>query len=153
MRIHPDRAAAAVIVAAAAATYVLTFGFDEVPAALAQGLGPREFPRLLLIIIALLAMVTAVQARGQSFENLPRIDWTVWLLMAAIPAYILLLWLVGLPVSMGIALFALGLLWGERRRGMLMIHAIAMPTVLWLMFVKGLKVQLPTGVLGQMIGA
>lgn len=153
MRIHPDQAAAVVIVAAAAVVFAQTLGFDAVPPALAQGMGAREFPQLLAALIAGFAVVMALQARGREAVTLDRIDGMVWLLLAAIPLYMGLLWLVGLPVSLAIALLALGLAWGERRMLALVVHAVALPTVIWLVFVKGLKVPLPTGVLGQMVGA
>lgn len=153
MRIHSDQAAAMVIVAAAAVAFAMTFGFDAVPPALAQGMGAREFPRLLAALIAGLAVVMALQARGRAPVDLGRIDGMVWLLLAAIPLYMGLLWLVGLPASLAIALLALGLAWGERRMFALVVHAVALPAVIWLVFVKGLKVPLPVGVIGQMIGA
>ncbi|MCV4615668.1 hypothetical protein OFM04_37785, partial [Escherichia coli] len=46
----------------------LTFTFDAVPAALTQGMGPAAFPRLLLGVIALLALALAWAARGRADE-------------------------------------------------------------------------------------
>jgi hypothetical protein len=60
--------------------------------------------------------------------------------------------LVGLVVAMGLALIALGLLWGEQRYGALLANAVLLPAVIWISFVKGLQVPLPTGLLGKLFG-
>ena len=48
--------------------FALTFAFDTVPAALAVGMGPAAFPRLLLAVIALLAARPRRDARGRAEE-------------------------------------------------------------------------------------
>src|SRR3954470_20747645 len=65
-RLHTDVIVALAVLAFCAGVFALTFAFDTVPAALAVGMGPAAFPRLLLAVMALLALVPAVTARGRA---------------------------------------------------------------------------------------
>jgi hypothetical protein len=53
---------------------------------------------------------------------------------------------------MFLALVALGLLWGERRWLQLLLNAVLLPVIIWAVLVRGLKVPLPTGLIGQLLG-
>ena len=56
-RLHTDAIVAVAVLAFCAGVFALTFAFDTVPAALAVGMGPAAFPRLLLAVMALLALI------------------------------------------------------------------------------------------------
>jgi putative tricarboxylic transport membrane protein len=152
VRIHPDQAAAAVIVAAAAASYAYTSSFPEVPKALQQGMGPERYPQLVLSVLIGLCLLLAIEARGKAATRPPPLDPVVVLTAASGALFVGAVWLVGLPVAMFLALVALGLLWGERRWLPLLLNAVLLPVIIWAMFVRGLKVPLPTGLVGQLLG-
>jgi putative tricarboxylic transport membrane protein len=152
VRIHSDQAAAAVIIAVAAAAYGYTFTFDEVPKALQQGMGPQRYPQLVLSVLIGLCVLLAVQQRERPDPRLPPLEPAVILTAASGPLFIGAVWLVGMPGAMFLALLALGLLWGERRWLPLLLNAVLLPAIIWAVFARGLKVPLPTGLLGELLG-
>jgi putative tricarboxylic transport membrane protein len=152
VRIHSDQAAAAVIIAAAAAAYGYTYTFEEVPKALRQGMGPERYPQLVLSVLIGLCVLLAVEARGKADPRPPPLDPAVILTAASGPLFIGAVWLVGMPGAMFLALLALGLLWGERRWLPLLLNAVLIPAIIWVVFARGLKVPLPAGLLGELLG-
>jgi putative tricarboxylic transport membrane protein len=153
VRIHSDQAAAAVIIAVAAAAYGYTFTFPEVPKALQQGMGPERYPQLVSLVLIGLGVLLAIKARGRADDTRPPpLEPAVVLTAASGALFIGAVWLVGMPAAMVLALVALGLLWGERRWLPLLLNAVLLPAIIWAVFVRGLKVPLPTGVLGQLLG-
>jgi small-conductance mechanosensitive channel len=152
MTLHPDQKAALALIALAAVAFGLTYTFDEVPKAIQQGMGPERFPRLIAMLIAGLGLVLLVSARGRADTPLPPVDRAVYGVCAGGVAFIGGVHLVGMVVAMGFALLALGWAWGERRWLALSANAVLLPLTLWLLFVKGLKVTLPTGLAGRLLG-
>jgi hypothetical protein len=152
VRIHSDQAAAAAIIAAAAATFAYTFTFAEVPLAFRQGMGPERYPQLVIAVIVVLCLILIVQARGKPDEEVPPIDRAALLACGGAVAFMLAVPLVGMIVAMGLALFGLGVLWGERRWLPLILNSVLLPIGIWLLFVRGLKVVLPPSLLGRLLG-
>jgi putative tricarboxylic transport membrane protein len=152
VRIHSDQAAAAAIIAFAAAAYGYSFTFPEVPKALQQGMGPERYPQLVISVLIGLSVLLGLEARGTADVRPPPLEPAVVLTAASGAVFIGAVWLVGMPVAMFLALVALGLLWGERRWLPLLLNAVLLPAVIWAVFVRGLKVPLPTGLLGQLLG-
>jgi putative tricarboxylic transport membrane protein len=152
VRLHSDQRAAIAIIVIAAIVIAITYSFDEVPAAIRQGMGPEVFPRLVAGVIIALSVWLILSAIGKEQQPLERIDRAVPIVMVGAVVFMAVLWIAGLPVAMAVALLALGWLWGERRWLAMAANAVLLPGVIWLAFVKGLKVPLPTGALGQMLG-
>jgi hypothetical protein len=152
VRIHSDQAAAAVIIALAAAAYGITFTFPEVPKALQQGMGPERYPQLVLGVLIGLCALLAIDARGKPDTKPPPLEPAVVLTAASGALFIGAVLLLGMPLAMFLALLALGLLWGERRWLPLLLNAVLLPAIIWAVFVRGLRVPLPMGLLGQLLG-
>jgi len=148
-RRHSDYAVALVILACCAVVYGLTFTFDTVPAALTQGMGPAAFPRLLLVVMALLAIVLALSARGRAEEAREPVPATVYRTAAAMLAFMALLWLAGMAVAMAIAVVGMGALWGERRWLLLAASGIGLSLAIYVFFTKLFGIPLPRGLLGE----
>lgn len=152
MRIHSDQRGAAAIIAAAAAAFAYTYTFADVPLAFRQGMGPERYPQLVIAVIVLMCVVLIVQSYGKPDEGVPPIDRAALLAGAGAVAFMLAVPLVGMIVAMGLALFGLGVLWGERRWLPLILNSVLLPVALWLLFVRGLKVVLPQSLLGRLLG-
>ena len=152
MGFNPDQRAASVLIALAAIVFALTFTFDEVPAAVRQGMGPERFPRLVAITVAMLSGFVFFQARGRTRKHHEPIDPAVLWVIAGGVLFMGLVWLVGLTLAMVVAILALGVLWGEKRTLAMVANAVLLPGVIWLTFVKGLGVPLPHGAIGRMLG-
>lgn len=152
MRLNRDRAAGAVIIALALGVYGLTLSFPEVPVSVRQGMGPERFPQLVCIVLIGLSLLLMMQTARTPEVKPDKIDRAVALTAASSAAFMGLMWLIGMPVAMGVALLSLGLFWGERRIVALVLNAVLLPALIWVIFVRGLRVPLPTGLLGQVLG-
>ncbi len=135
--------AAAAVIAVAAMLFALTFGFEKLPAGLVGGFGAEAFPRLVLGVIAGLAVLLFVA--GPASEPQARIPAMVYYTAASLLAFMALVPLVGLLGAMFVFLVGLGYLWGERRALLLLLVAASVMVVIWGVFVKGFAVQLPQG--------
>jgi putative tricarboxylic transport membrane protein len=136
--------AAAAVVAIAVALFAATFWFEQMPEGITRGFGAEAFPRLVLGTIIAFAALLALTSPGG--EPLPRIPPMVWYTGASLLAFMVLVPLIGMLPAMFVFLIALGMLWGERRRWLLLLNATVMTAVIWAVFVKGFGVQLPKGI-------
>ncbi|HEX2727200.1 MAG TPA: tripartite tricarboxylate transporter TctB family protein [Beijerinckiaceae bacterium] len=144
---HSDFAIAGGIVAFCAVVYAVTMTFPQVPAALASGMGPEVFPRLLLGVMVLLAGVLAFVARGKPDEMREPVPRLVPLTALGFLAFPPLAWLVGLLLAAFLLMVGFGLLWGERRRMLLVASAAFLCLLIYVVFVKGFAIPLPRGVI------
>ena len=138
-----------VIMIFATAMFAVTFTFDHVPAILAQGIQPTVFPRVVLIIMFVLAALQAGKACRLSPADLARLKPH-----AGVPAIVfftvaaLVVFLVAMPV-MGtfptLILFcpALACLWGERRWVMMALSFTGFIAFVYLLFRVTMNVPLP----------
>jgi hypothetical protein len=138
-----NRIAAAAVIAVAAVLFALTFWFEKLPAGLAGGFGAEAFPRLVLGVIAALAVLLFISSPGG--EPQPPIPAMVYSTGAALLACIALVPLAGMLAAMFVFLVGLGYLWGERRHWLLFLSAALTTAFLWAVFVRGFGVQLPKG--------
>jgi putative tricarboxylic transport membrane protein len=150
-RFHSDLAIAIGIVAFCALVYAITTTFPRVPAMLAMGMGPEVFPRLLLGVTLVLAAVLVLLARGKPDEVREPIPPIVYWTALAMLVFMGVLWLVGMAVSLFLGFVGIGLLWGERRWGVLVLSGLALTAFIYALFVKGFAVPLPRGLLGDWI--
>ena len=135
--------------------YYVTSGFDEVPQILAQNITPEWFPRLLIWIIVILALLLPIEhlfhVRGKKHLDedrrhriKPMAVATAGLLTLVVAS---MQWL-GTYLTMILLCVALPLLWGERRLKVLLPFAIIFPTVVALLFTQVLKVYFEPGIFG-----
>ena len=139
----PNRIAAAAVIAVAAVLFALTFGFEKLPAGLAGGFGAEAFPRLVLGVIAGLAVLLFVA--GPASEPQTRIPAMVYYTAGSLLGFMALVPVVGMLGAMFVFLVGLGYLWGERRTWLLLLVSTAAMVVIWGVFVRGFAVQLPQG--------
>ena len=147
--LHTDMVVAGVIVAFCAMAYAITLTFDTVPAALAQGMGPELFPRLVLGVMVVLAAVLAWAARGKPDEAREPVPAMVYLTGLAMCAFMGVMALVGMLTAIVIAVIGIGRLWGERRWGLLVLTGLGLSIGIRLLFVNGFGIPLPRGLLGD----
>jgi hypothetical protein len=141
--VSPNRIAAAAVIAVAAVLFALTFGFEKLPAGLAGGFGAEAFPRLVLGVIAALAMLLFVA--GPASEPQTRIPAMVYYTAGSLLAFMALVPVAGMLGAMFVFLLGLGYLWGERRAWLLLVVSAAVMAAIWGVFVKGFAIQLPQG--------
>jgi putative tricarboxylic transport membrane protein len=139
--VSPNRIAAAAVIAVAAMLFALTFGFEKLPAGLAGGFGAEAFPRLVLGVIAGLAVLLFVA--GPASEPQTRIPAMVYYTAGSLLAFMALVPVAGMLGAMFVFLLGLGYLWGERRAWLLLVVSAAVMAAIWGVFVRGFAIQLP----------
>ncbi len=141
---------AAVILAFCAFAWWPTTGFDETPTFLAYAISPAAFPRLLLVILALLAIAMGWGAlrRGERVGRPTLPGRTVVITVGLMIVYAMLFERLGafLPMVPLCALMAWA--WGERRLALVVTYALGFTLANWLIFVEVLRTPLPEGPLG-----
>ena len=111
------------------------------------------FPRIILILwIGLSAILIARGLRGRgSAEDRSRVASAglsrLLLVLAAIVASAILLWLAGLLVGGAISMIAVGLALGYRRWLALILTSVALPLIIHFALGQVARISLPTGVL------
>lgn len=156
LRVHKiDIFVSAAVLLLCAVLYAETYSFARVPESLAQNVQPAVFPRLVLIVMMIFALMLPFEhhrnlSRGidldeERSDRLPRITWmtagVLVLFVAALPT------LGALPALILIAL-VLPVLWGERRWKILIPFVLIFPASLLFLFVGLLKVSFPPGITG-----
>ncbi len=138
-----NRVAAAAVIAVAAMLFALTFGFEKLPAGLVGGFGAEAFPRLVLGVIAGLALLLFMAPPAS--EPPARIPPMVYYTAASLLAFMALVALLGMLGAMFAFLIGLGYLWGERRVWLLLLVSALVMATIWAVFIKGFAVQVPQG--------
>ncbi|MGJ8605785.1 MAG: tripartite tricarboxylate transporter TctB family protein [Marivita sp.] len=132
-----------VILAFCAAAYYLTTTFDRVPPILKRGMQPADFPQLMIILLAIMALWLLIRDHAPAPEVLPA------------PVYISMALLVGFPVlalldlflALGVFGLLLTLFWGERRTWALVLVGVVVPTCVFLLFDQVFEIRFPRGLL------
>jgi len=137
---------AGVAIAACAIALTLTFRFaTTTPAALMSGMGAEFFPRLVIAVIAVLAVCIALGIGNPPMEAPAPIPVSIWITVGVLLAYIAAIELIGMwPASFAL-LVGLGRMWGEKRYLRLSAAAGALLAVIYLVFVRVLKSNFPDG--------
>lgn len=136
------------VLAFCAITYFITLDFKEAPAALAQNVQPATFPRLVISVLAVLAIcLMAVSFRVDS-KPARRIPLMVPMTGAMMIGFVLLFQAAGIIIAMAAFCLAMPLLWGERRWHVVVPFAVLFPAAVYTLFAIGLGVHFDAGPLG-----
>ncbi|HEX2115369.1 MAG TPA: tripartite tricarboxylate transporter TctB family protein [Alphaproteobacteria bacterium] len=150
-RPHADLIVGIAVVVFAAIIYAATFTFDQAAFEMSGGMGPETFPRLVLGVIAALGAALAWRSRRRPPEPSEPVPAIVVYTGCLLFGFMLVTALVGMLAAMFLLVVALGLLWGERRIGVLCLSGAGMCAAIWAVFVRGLGVPLPSGILGPLL--
>lgn len=141
-----DLVVAGVAIAACAIALALTFRFTTTtPAAMMSGMGAEFFPRLVITVIAVLAVCIALGIGNPPMEKPAPIPVSVWITVAVLLAYIAAIELIGMWLASFALLVGLGRMWGEKSYVKLGVAASALLAVIYFVFVRVLKSTFPGG--------
>lgn len=152
-----DLVVAAAILAACAFLFWETTNFARIPQGLAQNVPPTLFPRLLLVVIAAMALLLPfehLQKRAQGIDldekrRQPIRPMTYLTALALCGVVLVMPWL-GTFAAMIVACALLPVLWGERRLWLVAIYALCLPLAVTFLFVAGLEVNFIPGIAGHL---
>lgn len=154
--IHPvDLAIMAIVLAICGGLYYETTNFEEVSDLLAQNIPPEFFPRLVMLVIAILALGLPFEhllhrrrgsnldsKRSQKLRPLPYLTALMLVLLAFAMPYL------GTFLAMIAICLILPWLWGERRLKLIVPFAVLFPLVVALVFNRVLGVYFEPGIFG-----
>lgn len=150
-----DLALTLIILAGCGFLYWMTTGFEEVSAMFAQDVPPEFFPRLLIWTIVVLTLALPFEHRflrekGRSLakERSERIQPIAYLTAALLFAVVASIPWIGTALAMVAVCLALPVLWGERRKKVILPYAVILSMVVTLLFSNVLGVHFEPGVLG-----
>lgn len=136
------------IVVLCAITYWVTLSIAEAPAAVAQNVQPATFPRLVISVIAILAVVLmAISFRKDSRPG-KSVPAMVAMTGAMMLAFVISFEVLGFILTMVSFCFFMPVIWGERRWHAVIPFAVLFPGAIYALFALGLGVHFDAGILG-----
>ncbi len=150
-----DFVVSAVLIAICGVLYYVTTTFEEVAPLFAQGMPPERFPRMLLWIIALLALALPFEQRlrgeggkvlNKAREN--RLRPIAYVTAGFLVLAVLSINLTGTFLALVLVSGGLPLLWGERRWKILVPFVAIFPVAVMLLFSYLLGVYFTPGTIG-----
>lgn len=118
---------------------------ESPPIIIGESMQPRVFPIFLMVLNLLLTALLILQYRKSPPESLSRERLATWgSIFLMIPFYLLTTY-VDLFIAIAITLFAMSLLWGEKRWWVALLTAIITPAALFLLFDTVLRIRFPRG--------
>lgn len=115
------------------------------PMIVGDSMQPRVFPIFLMVLNLILTAILFVQYRKNPPQPLDRERIATWgTILLMIPFYLLATY-VDLFIAITIVIFAMCLLWGERRWWVALLTALLTPAALFLLFDSVLKIRFPRG--------
>lgn len=157
--IHPvDAGLALIIWALVAWLYYETTQFEEVSFLFSQNVPPQMFPRILLILIALLALAMPfehllLKRKGKDIDKSRRVPvkGIAWITIVALVGIVAAAPLLGTLLTMVAVCLVIPLLWGERRLQIILPFAVIFPLCIAFLFNIVLGVFFDPGVVGLSI--
>lgn len=152
-----DTVVALIIIAGCAFLYYQTTQFEEVSTLLGDNVLPADFPRLVLYIVAALALFLPFEHRFESRwkkikeSRSERIPMRTFATMALVLAILAAAPYLGTILVIVLSSLLLPLLWGERRLWLVLIYAALFSAAIVLLFAVVLKVHFEPGMFGIQI--
>ena len=151
MSVPKDLVPSVVILVVCAALYYVTTTFDSDPLGMAQGMPATHMPRLVLTVIAGLAVLMLIQGiRAGSAEETASPPWRMWATAGILAAAAVLFPTIGVPLAFFGVCVAIPILWGARRYAVVAAFAAAVPIAIFVVFQTLLGLRLPLGPLSAL---
>jgi hypothetical protein len=143
-----DLVVAVVAIAACIVAFALTFRFSATsPAAMMSGMGAEFFPRLVISVIAVLAVCIAFGIGSPPMEKPAPVPASVWITAGILVAFVVAVELIGMWLASFLLMVGLGRMWGDKRYLRTSLAAVGLLAVIYLVFVRLLKGNFPGGLI------
>lgn len=140
-RIPRDAIAGAGVLLFCLAAYIVTLDFKKAPPALAQNVQPASFPRLVLAVMAVFAVLIIVNSFRQPGKTPKPVRFMVWPSAAVMVGFVIAFDILGILPAMMILCFGLPIMWGEKRLSLIVPYAILFPLAIYWLFAVALGVH------------
>ncbi|MEM9781133.1 MAG: tripartite tricarboxylate transporter TctB family protein [Pseudomonadota bacterium] len=145
-RLPRDLGVGIAILAFCAVAYVITLGFDEAPAALAQNVQPATFPRMVIGVITAMTLLMMALGLGQPSRRKALPALMVPVTGAMMLGFVLAFDTLGAFEAMVLFALVMPVLWGARNPVALIGFALLFPFAVYLVFVGALGLFFEPGV-------
>lgn len=132
------------------AALITAFGYDLEPPFSYEPVGPKAFPLLLALIIALCGVRLIIKGGGEVEGNPPGANMRIMAMVAYLAGYAFLFQWVGFIIATTLMVALIGRLF-QATWLQAFIGGIVMSVGLFYLFDKGLDVVLPSGLLGGLL--
>lgn len=140
-RIPRDAIAGIAILAFCLVAWLITFSFKEAPAVIAQNVQPATFPRMVLVVMVVLAAIIIALSFRLPDKPKKKLKPMVWYSAAVMPGFVVAFLYLGILPAMTLLCFFLPLIWGERRFAIIIPYSILFPGAIYFLFAVVLKVH------------
>lgn len=144
-RWRPAHVVGGVVFSFCAFVFYLTTKFDAVPVAVAQGVPPTFFPRIVILILAVLTAVMLFQSRFVPAKSRKPKPAMVYITAAVLTVIVVAIEWLGIIAAVMMLCVIVPILWGERRYLPLLVYAAIFPFIAFFLFSGLLGVRFPVG--------
>lgn len=141
VRLPRDALAGAGVLLFCLAAYLVTLGFKKAPPALAQNVQPATFPRLVLAVMAVFAVIIISDSFRRPDKTPKPIRAIVWPSAAVMVGFVIAFDVLGILPAMMLLCLGLPIMWGERRLLLVVPFAVAFPLAIYGLFAVALGVH------------
>lgn len=141
VRIPRDAIAGAGVLLFCLAAYLATLLIKKAPPALAQNVQPATFPRLVLAVMTVFAVIIIVDSFRRPDKTPKPIRAMVWPSAAVMVGFVIAFDALGILPAMMLLCFGLPVMWGERRLMLIVPYAILFPLAIYGLFAVALGVH------------
>lgn len=115
------------------------------PMIVGDSLQPRVFPILLMVVNLVLAALLAIQYRAKPPKKIQRESLQTWGSIVLFVIFYPLTVYLDMLIAIAVVMFAMCLLWGERRVYVAGAVALITPAAIFFLFDKVLRIRFPRG--------
>lgn len=115
------------------------------PMIVGDSLQPRVFPILLMVVNLVLAALLAIQYRAKPPKKIQREGLQTWGSIVLFVIFYPLTVYLDMLIAIAVVMFAMCLLWGERRVYVAGAVALITPAAIFFLFDKVLRIRFPRG--------
>ncbi|HZJ97133.1 MAG TPA: tripartite tricarboxylate transporter TctB family protein [Oligella sp.] len=138
------------IVAILFAVFLGVFGYDLEPPFSYEPIGPKAFPLLIAVIMAICGLILTVKGGNEAEANTKSANLRILTMVAYIVLYAFLFNILGFVVSTALMTIFVGKLFGAKW-WQAIVGGVVMSVLFFLLFDRTLDVVLPQGILGGVL--
>lgn len=138
------------IVAILFAVFLFAFGYDLEPPFSYEPIGPKAFPLLIAVVMAICGLILTIKGGGEAEKNTKSANFRIFTMVLYIILYAFLFQILGFIISTTLMVVFVGKLFGATWIKAI-VGGVVMSILMFLLFDKTLDIVLPAGLLGGVL--
>ncbi len=127
--------------------FINTLYFDEVPPILNRGIQPATFPKILLVLITLLATLVYYLSLKNPWKKNEKLDRPFFFTLLFFILFSLITIYLDFFLAIAVLSFLVSFFWGERRILYLALVSLIFPIIVFIFFEMILGLRFPAGII------